>query len=119
MGRMALGLGVCRPRKVSERDRAGPGRVGPEALSGNHPQCVSATSAGVTLTLPLWNQPGSFKRLCPDTGFPVRCWWEAPWWEPVFFHSEPWGFWEPNRPAGTYTWFPVCAQHLGAGAAEQ
>lgn len=78
---------------------AGQGRVredGAWSAFRKPPSVPVPHSAGVTLTLPLWNQPGSFTRLCPDMGFPVRPWQEVPWWERVILHSEPWGFWEPT-----------------------
>lgn len=37
MGRVGLGLGDCGPWKVSEQGWPGSERMGPEALSENHP----------------------------------------------------------------------------------
>lgn len=43
--------------------------------------------AGVILTFPLGNKPGSFTCLRPDMRFPVRRWQEVPWWERVILYT--------------------------------
>lgn len=65
-------------------------------------------SVGVTLTLPLWYQPGFFTGM----EFPVRCWPVVAWWEAGILHSEPWGFLGAHWPTSTYAWLPRCAQYL-------
>lgn len=99
-GRAGLGPRGCGPWKVPEQARQGQRGWRLKCSQKTTLSACLPLSTGVTLTWPLWHQPGFLAGLCPDMEFPIRRWWVAAPWEQGILHSESWGSWEPTAPGG-------------------